>query len=89
MSKKLGAWAITRRAPYTEAGIKRLKCIRCGAKAQFQWQICSDGNNYRPICWRCDLSLNRMVLRWAGHPEVGAMMKRYAFSKTLIAKESA
>ena len=52
--------------PYTETGIKRLKCFRCGDKATYQWQICSDGNQYRPICLKCDIELNEMVLKWMG-----------------------
>lgn len=55
--------------PYTEIGIKRMKCFRCGRKAVFQWQICSDGNQYRPICLKCDIELNAMVLKWAGFPD--------------------
>lgn len=52
--------------PYTEIGIKRKKCFRCGGQAVFQWQICSDDNQYRPICLKCDIELNGMVLKWAG-----------------------
>jgi len=52
--------------PYTKIGIKRMKCFRCGNKAIFQWQICSDGNQYRPICSECDIELNEMVLKWMG-----------------------
>ncbi len=52
--------------PYTEAGIKRLKCFRCGEPAQTQWQICADHNQYRPVCIECDIDLNRLVLRFMG-----------------------
>ena len=45
--------------PYTEIGIKRLLCFRCKKKAHTQWQICADGNQYRPICVMCDIDLNR------------------------------
>ena len=55
-----------RRRPYTEIGVRRLPCARCGEPAEHQWQICSDGNTYRPICVACDIKLNRMVLRWMG-----------------------
>ena len=77
----LGAWSITRRTPYTEIGIRRLKCIRCGGQAKFQWQICSDGNNHRPLCGQCDVLLNRMVLQWMGHPTADELVERYAASK--------
>lgn len=55
-----------RRTPYTAIGIARMKCIRgCGRQARYQWQICSDGNVYRPVCRECDVELNEMVMRWA------------------------
>ena len=55
--------------PYTTIGIKRKKCFRCGKQAVFQWTICSDHNQYRPICLECDIELNGMVLKWAGFPD--------------------
>ena len=58
-----------RKTPYTERGIKRLKCIRCGNPAEHQWQICSDGNQWRPICIECDIALNELVLKWIGFPD--------------------
>ena len=64
----ISPWQIKRRKEYTEEGIKRKKCIRCGSKAFRQWSICSDGNNYRPICLDCDELLNRMVLKFMRHP---------------------
>lgn len=74
-------WAKKRKKPYTEAGIKRLGCARCGNPAQYQWQICSDGNNYRPICLDCDIELNRAVLEFFGHPERERLMVEYEKSK--------
>ena len=55
-----------RRKPYTQIGILRKRCFRCDKPARFQWQICSDGNQWRPICAGCDVALNRLVLRWMG-----------------------
>ena len=58
-----------RKTPYTEIGIKRLNCFRfetCGNKAEFQWNICSDGNVFRPICKACDIELNETVLKFMG-----------------------
>jgi transcription elongation factor Elf1 len=55
-----------RTKPYTKVGIRRLKCFRCGNQASRQWQICSDGNQYRPICDRCDIELNELVLKFMG-----------------------
>ena len=57
-----------RKKPYTVIGLARCKCFRCGAKPSAQWQICADGNTYRPICTQCDIELNELVLRWAGDP---------------------
>jgi hypothetical protein len=74
-------WSIKRKQPYTERGVRRLPCIRCGTPASFQWQICSDGNNFRPLCTGCDISLNRMVLDWMKHPDAVALGDRYAASK--------
>lgn len=71
------SWDTRRREPYTSAGITRLKCIRCGAPAVHQWQICSDGNNYRPLCLPCDLALNRLVLDWFGHPRADELAAAY------------
>lgn len=61
-------WEIKRSRPYTELGINKKKCIRCGNPATAQWQICADKNNYRPICNECDSKLNRLVLKFMRHP---------------------
>ncbi len=61
-------WKIVRKIPYTVLGIKRKKCIRCGGQATQQWQICSDGNNYRPICIRCDIKMNKIILDFIRMP---------------------
>ena len=55
-----------RKTPYTETGIKRKRCFRCGKQASQQWQICADGNIYRAICDECDIALNKLVLKWMG-----------------------
>jgi late competence protein required for DNA uptake (superfamily II DNA/RNA helicase) len=70
-----------RKTPYTQIGIRRLKCFRCGEKAVEQWQICSDGNIYRPICLKCDIELNELVLNFMGFPNVADKMKAYKAKK--------
>lgn len=70
-----------RTKPYTEIGIKRLKCFRCDNKAHTQWQICADGNQYRPLCWECDVKLNRMVLKFMGFPDYKYMIQFYDTSE--------
>lgn len=57
-----------RKKPYTEEGIKRQKCYRCGAPASEQWQCCADNNIWRPICKECDILLNELVLRYMHDP---------------------
>lgn len=68
-----------RRKPYTAIGIRRMRCFRSGCenRAHATWQICADGNVCRPICEACDSDLNRMVLEWAGVPDVEAKMAAY------------
>jgi hypothetical protein len=70
-----------RKKPYTEIGIRRLKCFRCGGRARFQWAICADGNVFRPLCARCDVALNALVLRWMRDPDRIAKMDAYRRSK--------
>lgn len=66
-----------RKKPYTEIGISRLPCFRCGEKARFQWQVCADNRLYRPICEDCDIELNKMVLRWMGDPDAESKIEAY------------
>lgn len=71
-----------RRKPYTEIGIQRLWCARCGERrARYQWQICSDGNQWRPLCERCDVSLNAMVLRFMRFPNTAELINLYRESR--------
>lgn len=54
-----------RRKPYTEIGIRRLACARCGAKpAVHQWNCCALGNLWIPLCLNCDIDLNRLTMIW-------------------------
>jgi len=56
----------TRTKPYTEVGLKRKRCERCGEQATEQWNVrsCTAGVNwgYLPLCSWCDKLLNDMVL---------------------------
>jgi hypothetical protein len=64
--------------PYTSIGVRRLKCWRCRKRrAVHQWQICADGNRWRPICERCDVALNALVLRFMRDPDAARKAKRY------------
>lgn len=73
-------WAARRREPYTTRGIRRLGCIRCGQPASCQWNICADGNVFRPLCQSCDVALNALVLEWMHDPEAAAKLARYQAS---------
>lgn len=53
-----------RTKPYSEIGIRRVPCARCGKPSRYQWQICADDNVYRGLCPDCDVELNTMVMRW-------------------------
>lgn len=67
-----------RRTPYTEIGVRRLPCFRCGHKPSVtQWQVCADGRVFRPMCLHCDLELNALVLTWAKDPDVRNKMETY------------
>ena len=66
-----------RMKPYTDIGVRRLRCFRCGERAHRQWQICADGNQYRPICMFCDITLNRVVLDYMRDPEIESKMVAY------------
>lgn len=69
---------IGRAKPYTEAGIRRIPCVRCGVKAEHQWQICATGNRYAGICVRCDVALNAVVLQFMRVPGSAEMMRAYS-----------
>lgn len=67
-----------RRTPYTVIGIRRVPCFRCGGPGKHQWQICADDNVFRVVCQKCDVALNRLVLRWMKFSDWKAKLKRYA-----------
>jgi len=66
-----------RKQPYTEIGIRRIPCYRCGKTAVFQWQACADNRLFRPLCTSCDVDLNRLVLEWMGDPQANQKMDAY------------
>lgn len=70
-----------RREPYTEIGVRRLPCVRCGTKARFQWSVCADGNLFRPLCTACDISLNELVLKWMNDPNWATKITTYREQK--------
>ncbi len=65
-----------RTKPYTEIGIRRMRCVRCGEPAHAQWNACADGS-YRPICKDCDIKLNKIVLKFMEIEDAEAKMEAY------------
>lgn len=70
-----------RKEPYTERGIRRVPCTRCGRPARYTWNVCADGNLYRPICEQCDIALNEAVLRFMNFPEDVVQNKIEAYKR--------
>lgn len=70
-----------RTKPYTEIGIKRVPCARCGAPSKYQWNICSDNNTFRGLCEKCDIALNKVVLRFIGFKDWKQKLAAYIKSK--------
>ena len=73
-----------RTKPYTDIGIKRVPCLRCGAPSSQQWQICALGNRYYGVCNNCDIKLNRLVLAFMNilSKEVSYLIEEYKISKS-------
>lgn len=74
-----------RRKPYTEKGVGRLPCARCGGRATHQWQICADSNLWRPVCTACDIALNQLVLQFMNDPEWEAKIAAYESESGILA----
>lgn len=66
-----------RKKPYSDAEIRTMRCARCGRPAVHQWQVCADGNRWRPICEKCDVALNRVVLQFMGDPDCDVKVAQY------------
>lgn len=67
-----------RRAPYTTLGIRRVPCHRCGKPSSAQWSVCALGSQYLGVCARCDVALNRTVLRFFGVAGAERIITEYA-----------
>lgn len=71
---------VERKRPYTARQLKGCKCFRCGDSAEYQWNACADGNTWRPLCAKCDLGLNVLVLKWLGFKDWRRKIAEYAKS---------
>ena len=73
-----------RTVPYTERGISRVECFvpECENRAGSQWQICADGNRYRPVCIQHDILMNLGVVDiMFPKEEADALIDRYTKEK--------
>lgn len=68
---------VGRKEPYTEIGVRRIPCSRCGAPAQFQWQVCANDNRWLGVCAPCDIELNRLALDFMRVPNADLLMIAY------------
>jgi len=66
-----------RRKPYTEIGIRRVPCSRCGKPSTAQWKICANGNRYAGVCTDCDIEMNRLILQFMRVPHRGKLLAKY------------
>lgn len=66
-----------RRKPYTEAGIKRVPCSRCGKPSVEQWNVCALGGGYYGVCAECDVLLNELTLRFFRLADWRKLLKQY------------
>lgn len=69
--------AIGRKTPYTEIGISRVPCLRCGAPAAEQFNICALDGRFVPVCVECDVLLNALVLDFLDAPKKDERLRLY------------
>ena len=64
--------------PYTVSSINTVKCCRpgCRQRARFQWKTCAD-EHYFPLCLRCDVALNHLVLAFVGEARAATKVHEY------------
>jgi hypothetical protein len=70
-----------RRAPYTDTGIRRVPCARCGKPSRFQWSVCANGNRHQGCCAECDIELNRLALTFFRFDNIEERIAMYAADK--------
>lgn len=66
-----------RKKPYTERGIKKAPCYRCGKPSSKQWQICALNNRWLGVCDECDIKLNSVVLRFFRFVDQSHILQKY------------
>jgi len=73
--------------PYTQIGIRRIPCSRCGEPSAHQWQVCALGREFKGLCEECDYELNALVLAFITHPEAEKLLREYRKKLGLEPKE--
>ncbi len=66
-----------RRTAYTERGIGRVPCQRCGRPSVHQWQACALDRRYVAVCSQCDAAINALVLDFFRVRDRGKIMRQY------------
>lgn len=68
---------MSRRTPYTERGITRVPCARCGQPSRYQWSACADDNKWSPLCPACDVGLNEVAMKYVYGAKAEPKLKQY------------
>lgn len=66
-----------RKEPYTERGISRIPCVRCGEPSKYQWSICANRGRNLGVCPKCDIELNRIFLDFANFANKQELLDAY------------
>jgi hypothetical protein len=61
----------------TVTEIRRRRCFRCRRRGYAHWSICADDNRPRVLCIKCDIALNKLVLRWMRFSRRRDILHRY------------
>lgn len=77
---------VGRKKLYTEKGISRVPCIRCGATSTGQWSICSLDGRYVACCLECDIGINALVLQYMRVPGADVLLEKYKKSRRGLKK---
>jgi hypothetical protein len=68
---------MSRRTPYTERGITRVPCARCGKPSRYQWSCCANDNRYVALCPSCDVGLNEVAMRYVYGRKAEPKLQQY------------
>jgi hypothetical protein len=68
---------IGRKKPYSERGINRVPCARCGKPSQHQWNCCALDNRWLGVCTECDIKLNADTLAFFRVPDAAGVLAAY------------